>query len=91
MNTFGKNQSRLLREARTRKGISQREMDLALGGSVKTKGQLTSNCERTKCGIPPKHVPTVCKALEIPLEDMLNAMIMDYAENLKNEVSNVSL
>jgi transcriptional regulator with XRE-family HTH domain len=86
MHTFGRNQSELLRDARIRKGLSQREMDLSLGGSVKTKGQLTSNCERGKCGIPPKHLKAICQALDIPAKDFVDAMIRDYAENLITEV-----
>ena len=91
MHTYGKNQSTLLREARIRKGISQREMDLALGGSVKTKGQLTSNCERGKCGIPSKHIRAVCKALDIPISTLVDAMVRDYSENLMVEVEKYDL
>jgi ribosome-binding protein aMBF1 (putative translation factor) len=82
MKTYGEEQARLIRDSRQRKGVSQKDLDTILGGSYKTRGQLVSNIERCKCGLPPKHLMKVCSTLEIPVGDMIDAMVSDFRARL---------
>lgn len=45
-------------------------------------GQMISNIERGKCGVPAKHVARLCSLLGIPREEMIAAMVEDYRDNL---------
>jgi transcriptional regulator with XRE-family HTH domain len=85
MRHFGTKQARLLREHRTRKGLSQMEVSRLLG-SKKGTGQHYSNIERSKSGLPPKHIMAICQALEIPVATMIDIMVQDYRENLESIV-----
>lgn len=79
-------QSTLLRTARIKKGLSQHHLD-ALLGSVKVRGQITSNLERARAGIPSRHIRKICEVLEIPVNDMISAMSQDHLEDLYRSVS----
>lgn len=81
MSNKWKHQSTLVRNKRVATGLSQREMSLVMG-ATRGNGQAWSNLERGKAGIPHKHVHVICKKLEIPVQDMVSAMVRDYQEQL---------
>lgn len=70
-------QAALLRKARINKKLSQARASLLVGGRDKSS-QVWSNIERCKSGLPPKHMISACEALEIPVRDMIRAMVKDY-------------
>lgn len=85
MRSFGTKQARLLQEHRNKKGLSQIEISRLLG-SKKGTGQHYSNIERSKSGLPPKHIHTICEALEIPVAVLVDTMVQDYRDNLESIV-----
>lgn len=91
MKTYGRHQSLLVKKARLNKKLSQKDLDLSMGMGRSTKGQFTSNFERGRSGIPPKHIMKICRLLEIPVIDMVNAMAMDFKENLLKLVQDGNL
>lgn len=82
MKHFGTRQAELLKRHRIGKKLSQMELSTLLG-SAKGSGQHYSNIERSKAGLPPKHIMALCQALEIPISAMVDAMVQDYRDNLE--------
>lgn len=77
--------STLIREYRLKTSWSQTDLGAMLG--MKTgQGQMISNIERGKCGLPPKHVYKVCKELKIRPEFLADAMANEYKEFILEEV-----
>jgi transcriptional regulator with XRE-family HTH domain len=84
MKPYGKNVAVLLVEGRKRKGISQKQLGITLG--YKCDGQYISNAERGKNNLAPKLVARVSEILEIPIEDLSNALIADVIACTRYEI-----
>ena len=61
------------------KNLSQSDLSNLLGYK---NGQFISNVERALCNIPFKMLPKVCDILEIPFDEIKNAMMRDHSETL---------
>lgn len=81
MRRYGTHQSTLIKQSRIRKGLTQTQVS-TIFMPTNRNSQVLSNIERGVCGIPPRHIPTLCGILEVPVQEMLDAMVMDYRENL---------
>lgn len=85
MKPYGKNVGPLLVEARKKKNISQKELGYILGYNC--GGQYISNAERGKNNLAPKLVGRVSKILDIPAEDLSNALIRDLVACARYEIN----
>lgn len=63
------------------KGYSQSELSHLLGYK---NGQFISNVERALCNIPLKMLGKVSEVLDIPAEDLKEAILKDHDETLNN-------
>lgn len=63
------------------KGYSQSELSHLLGYK---NGQFISNVERALCNIPLKMLGRVSEVLDIPAEDLKDAILKDHEETLNN-------
>jgi len=82
-----KNIAQLIRTKRMNhpKGYSQSELSHMLGYK---NGQFISNVERALCNIPLKMLKKVSEVLDIPAEDLKNAILRDQEETLNNYLLN---
>ena len=63
------------------KGYSQSELSHLLGYK---NGQFISNVERALCNIPLKMLGKVSEVLDIPAQDLKDAILKDHEETLNN-------
>lgn len=85
MNSKKKNQKKsfignYIKEKRILLGLSQKDLGLALNGSVTT--QFISNIERGITPLPARHLETIAKALKAPPEELLLLLEKDYAQKV---------
>ncbi|MBY0517122.1 MAG: helix-turn-helix transcriptional regulator [Bacteriovoracaceae bacterium] len=82
-----KNIAQLIRTRRMNhpKGYSQSELSHLLGYK---NGQFISNVERALCNIPLKMLKRVSEVLDIPSEELKNAILRDQEETLNNYLYN---
>ena len=75
--------AKLVKEKRIQhpKGLSQAELSNLLGYK---NGQFISNVERGICAIPLKALKDLVKILEIPKDELVEAMLKDYEETVLN-------
>lgn len=81
MKTTFSNIGILVRRAREANAISQSELSNRLGYK---NSQFISNVERALCSIPAKKTPILAQVLNIRLDEIKEAMVRDYANNLEN-------
>jgi len=83
-----KNIAQLIRTKRMNhpKGYSQSELSHLLGYK---NGQFISNVERALCNIPLKMLRKVSEVLDIPSEELKNAILKDQEETLNNYLYNL--
>ena len=74
-----------MRSKRIEFKISQQQLSKMLGFSQK-QGQLISNIELGKCQLPPTKVKKLSEVLYIDVNQVIEAMAMDYQNNLIKEV-----
>lgn len=74
---------KLVREARQKTKWSQTDVSGMLGWK---NGQFMSNIERGLCSVPSKYIPAMCELLKLSTNDVIEAMIDDYREQLQNDV-----
>lgn len=91
MRNLGKNAAIVIKEARMKMNpkVSQQDLSILLGFKSGS-GQFISNVERGLCGFPPKLVPKICSALNLDEEILLEAMMKDYGDAIKEEVTKIS-
>lgn len=77
------NMSRLVRNARTRAGLTQIKMSAMLGSG---NGQGVSNVERSTCSLPVKRVNKLCEITDISKHDLAFAYIKDYVTYIESEL-----
>jgi transcriptional regulator with XRE-family HTH domain len=73
----------LLKEARQRAGLTQRQLSEALGFGTT---QFVSNIERATAPIPSKHFRKINKILRIPIESLMDYNVERYRERMKREI-----
>lgn len=67
------------RIARYKTPWSQTDISMKLGWK---NGQFISNIERGLCSLPSKYLMKYCHTLEIPVENVIEAMVEDYRAQL---------
>lgn len=78
MNTHFKHQAALIKSARKKLKLSQGKLASTIGQC----DQVISNFERAKAGVPLRLMSTLCEALQLPYQDMKEAMLRDYGEQI---------
>jgi len=83
------NIAKLIKTKRTQhaKGYSQSELSHLLGYK---NGQFISNVERALCNIPLKMLGRVAEILDIPHNDLRDAILKDHENTLNNYLQNGS-
>lgn len=76
------NQGKLLKLARTRKGLSQTE----LAKKINYSGMFVSHCEHGKARIPIAKIKKICQVLNLPVELMTSAVVRDFKQKLKRQL-----
>lgn len=66
------------------KKIGQEELARQLGLK---NGQFISNVERGKCSIPLKSLRNLVEVLNIPHEELIDAVVKDYRETVYNHMN----
>ena len=74
---YGVHAGKILREARTKMKLSQEQLGTILGYNC--RGQYISNAERGKNNLAPKLVYPLSKILNIPAQELSEAIMMDLA------------
>jgi transcriptional regulator with XRE-family HTH domain len=64
--------------------LGQEELSQLLGYK---NGQFISNVEREKCSVPLKTLSKLEKVLEIPQNELIEAVVNDYRETVFNHMS----
>jgi transcriptional regulator with XRE-family HTH domain len=86
------NVGKAIQSKRKEKNISQDKLGVELN-LLKMGGQQISNIERGRAQLPLKHIHRISSVLEIPLDEFIDLLVMDYrnavTRELKKEVSNV--
>jgi len=72
-------QSKLIKEARLKKGLTQTQVATSLGY---TSPQFLSNIERSLCSAPPEQFILISNILKIPLKDLRQTWIDDSIDRL---------
>lgn len=80
------NTARILIESRTKSRITQSELGYFIYGNTKY-GQVISNIERGKQGLPVKHIARASEVLCVPAEDLHKAIIDDFAFNTASRIN----
>jgi transcriptional regulator with XRE-family HTH domain len=70
------NTGRVLAEYRRKARYTQEELAFAIHGNIKY-GQVISNIERGKQGIPRKHIAKVAEIINAPVSELKKAMFTD--------------
>jgi transcriptional regulator with XRE-family HTH domain len=76
--------AKVTRDARAKTKWSQTDISFKMGWK---NGQFMSNIERGLCSIPSKYLMKFCEILQIPVEDVIQAMTDDYHASLWKEAS----
>lgn len=63
--------------------ISQEELSKLLGYK---NGQFISNVERGKCSVPLKSLAKLANTLDIPVEELVDAVVKDFQETVYNHM-----
>jgi len=63
--------------------VSQEELSKLLGYK---NGQFISNVERGKCSIPLKSLAKLANILDIPVEELVEAVVKDFQETVYNHM-----
>lgn len=79
----------LIRNRRTDLKISQRQLHRKIF-SIGKDGQFVSNVERGKCSLPVKHIPAISELLEIDPNELIEAFVKDYRDQIIKAVANES-
>jgi transcriptional regulator with XRE-family HTH domain len=74
---YGVHAGKILREARTKMKLSQEQLGTILGYNC--RGQYISNAERGKNNLAPKLVYPLSKILNIPAQELSEAIMLDLA------------
>ena len=85
MNIRSRHLATLIRKRRIELDLSQNELNKLLGWYSKN-GQVVSNIERGLQQVPAHAVNKLSSAIMIPREEIMDLMVKDYQEALKNEV-----
>lgn len=72
--------AKLVKDKRKQLKISQYSVSFELG--FQARGQFISNLERGLCSIPKKDIAKLSEILQIERDEIINAMIEDYALEL---------
>lgn len=81
-----KNIAKLLREKR--QSHPKKYTQSQVGNAIDCKGgQFISNIERGRCSLPPVAMKKVAELLDITQEEIFDAIIADYREDLKQMYS----
>lgn len=78
-----------LREKREAVGLSQRALGLLFDPPVTT--QFISNIERGVTPLPPVHIQTLVRALQLPESELLSVLEREYAAKISNRVGRPDL
>lgn len=78
--------SKLIKNARRNAKLSQEDIAYLLG--YKGLGQYISNIERGKCSLPKKDITRLAIILKINPDEIIQAMIEDYAFELYSYLNN---
>ena len=73
-----------IRQRREAVGLSQRALGLLFAPAVTT--QFISNLERGVTPLPPAHIPTLCKALQISEAELLALLEREYSAKLSGRL-----
>jgi transcriptional regulator with XRE-family HTH domain len=73
-----------IRSRREAIGLSQRALGMIFSPAVTT--QFISNVERGVTPLPPAHVPTLAKALNISESDIMNLLEKEYSQKLNERL-----
>ena len=85
MNIRSRHLATLIRKRRIELDLSQGELNKLLGWYSKN-GQVVSNIERGLQQVPAHAVNKLSSEIMIPREEIMDLMVKDYQEALKNEV-----
>lgn len=73
---------RLIREARIKRGLTQKDISDLLGF---TTPQFVSNLEHSKSPLPANLIPKLSKILKIPKRELIEAHLEDYRTSYASE------
>jgi len=73
-----------IRQRREAVGLSQRALGLLFSPAVTT--QFISNLERGVTPLPPAHIPTLCRALQISEAELLALLEREYSAKLSGRL-----
>lgn len=79
------NISALIKKYRKKTPWSQEELGVMLG-LENSRGQMISNIERGKCGLPTKHALPICVHLKIPPALLADTIAKDYRDSVMDEI-----
>jgi len=68
--------------------LGQEELSQLLGYK---NGQFISNVEREKCSVPLKTLSKLINVLEIPKDELIEAVVKDYRETVYNHINSTSV
>lgn len=85
MNIRSRHLATLIRKRRIELDLSQGELNKLLGWYSKN-GQVVSNIERGVQQMPAKTINKLANAIMVSREEIMDLMVKDYQEALKNEV-----
>ncbi len=66
-------------------GITQQQVSDNVFG-LQRNAQFASNIERGKCQLPPVYIKKLANYLDVPLDEVIDAMTGDYKESLLHEI-----
>lgn len=67
--------------------LGQEELSQLLGYK---NGQFISNVEREKCSVPLKTLSKLITVLDVPKDELIDAVVKDYRETVYNHINSVS-
>ena len=73
-----------LRQRRETLGISQRELGMRFNPTVTT--QFISNLERGVTPLPPHHIPTLARELQVTEAELLGILEREYAQKISDRI-----
>ena len=79
--------AKIIREKRQLLKLSQVAAEQKIFLTEMKKGQYWSNIERGMCTMPLKHLSNAALVLEIPINELIEAYILDYREAVLSEVN----
>lgn len=83
MRTF-KHIALLIKEARIKNKIGQRDLELKIYNTTANNGMIIGHIERAITSVPINRIKNYADALSISRQDIIYAMVLDYRETLND-------